>query len=655
LGRFNRLGSSRLLSATVSARIVPRIVIVALSCLAVGLFVVAPADATPWLAAAPLEISFPGEDVEEPRVAIDAQGNAVVVWMQIERNEEPNGNPNCCYDFDVQSTVGPALGGVWQPPLYISPPGESIFPAVAVDPQGDALAVWRSNLPTSGVIDAAFRPAANGIWQVPVAISASGEEGALARVAFDSQGDAFAVWQREENREDEADGRVMASMRPAASGSWQAPVRISPANQEAGGASLAVDPRGDAIALWTAGRVLQAAARPAQSGVWQAPVDLSEANPPANLAPGDAALRLNPQGDAVVVWQRTNSERQLESSSTLQASFGSASSGVWQAPLELPAGPERPQPPEHSHPMGVRPNFRPQGDLEPSVAIDAQGDAIAAWTRVNGSARTIQAAAHPVAGGSWQTPIDLSAVDEETVGYPQLATDSQGNAVAIWESAGGIRGSVRPQASSSWQGPVNLSAENERTSNPQLAANPSGDSILVWESLGISALGFNIAAGLPAQPVNRPVITQARFASKRFRVAKRHMRLLAARSAPETPLGTSISFTLSARAKLTITVTQSKPGLRRASSCGAPSTELRREHARRCTRILTLGSDEPIAETPGEDSVQFEGRIGGHDTPLRPGAYHAILAANNTSGRSQPVTLPFTIVRQSPRRARRQD
>jgi hypothetical protein len=83
---------------------------------------------------------------------------------------------------------------------------------------------------------------------------------------------------------------------------------------------------------------------------------------------------------------------------------------------------------------------------------------------------------------------------------------------------------------------------------------------------------------------------------------------------------------------------------RRRGSCAAPSVALRREHARRCTRTLALGADEPIAQSPGEDSVQFDGRIGRHEAALHPGAYTAILTASNTSGRSQPVTLPFTIV-----------
>lgn len=617
----------------IAERAVTVTVAVVLSCLALGLLAVVAAGAAP----APVELSFPEEDVKLPRVAVDSQGAAVAVWMQ--------GRGSCCYHFGVQSAFGPALGGVWQPPVYIAPLGEFSFPAVAADPQGDALALWRSNVPVSGVIEAAFRSAADGIWRLPSAISAPGEEGFAAQVAFDSHGDAFAVWQREEpNTFYEFNGKVMASVRPAESGAWQAPVQISPADQEAHLPLLAVDPRGDALAVWTTNKVVQATVHPAESHAWRAPVDLSEANPPGNVSAQAPAVAIDPRGDAVVVWQRTDSTQPGGGSSTLQASLGSAARDVWQAPLALPAaGPANPQAVAHSRREGPRLRFRPQGDLAPSVAIDSQGDAIAAWAHAGGDTKTIQAAAHPATSDGWQASSDLSANGEEAAGDVHAATDAPGNAVVIWDTAGSVRGALRPLARGSWQAPLNLSTESENPLDPQLAVNPAGDSIVLWDDTGISAVGFNITSGLPAQPLGKPIISHARLRNRHFRALKRLARMDAKRVAP-APLGTRLDFTLSTHASLTITITRTLPGLHHRSRCVTPTTTLKHHHAKRCTRTLTAGTETPIAASAGADTLPFDGRIGASALPLPPGAYTATLSASNASGRSQPLTLPFTIL-----------
>ena len=54
------------------------------------------------------------------------------------------------------------------------------------------MAVWARNL----IIQGAVRPAASGSWQEPVNVSAEGEEGLEAQTAIDPQGNAVAVWER---------------------------------------------------------------------------------------------------------------------------------------------------------------------------------------------------------------------------------------------------------------------------------------------------------------------------------------------------------------------------------------------------------------------------------------------------------------------------
>jgi alpha-tubulin suppressor-like RCC1 family protein len=136
-----------------------------------------------------------------------------------------------------------------------------------------------------------------------------------------------------------------------------------------------------------------------------------------------------------------------------------------------------------------------------------------------------------------------------------------------------------------------------------------------------------------------PTLTAASLTNRRFRVAKKDTAI----SAKKAPLGTTFRFTLSAPAKLQIAITRSVPGLRRGHSCLAPNAKLRRKHAKRCTRTLTVGTLTRSSEPKGADSIAFSGRIG--HRALSPQPYKALLSASNARGRSKPVTLAFVVVR----------
>jgi hypothetical protein len=130
-----------------------------------------------WQVPVDLPEEIHGEDWRwepyEPRVAIDEQGDAVVVWS---REQGQNG---------VVSAFRPA-GGYWQQPVDLTPTEESaVSPDVAFDDQGDAIAAWSGR---NGV-EASFKPAGED-WQAPVDIG----HGGGPQVAFDEQGDAVAAW-----------------------------------------------------------------------------------------------------------------------------------------------------------------------------------------------------------------------------------------------------------------------------------------------------------------------------------------------------------------------------------------------------------------------------------------------------------------------------
>ena len=156
-------------------------------------------------------------------------------------------------------------------------------------------------------------------------------------------------------------------------------------------------------------------------------------------------------------------------------------------------------------------------------------------------------------------------------------------------------------------------------------------------SLNGSDLTFR-TSGPPAIAHALPEISAASLTNKRFRVGRQATAI----SAKKAPIGTSFRFTLSVPARLQIAITHSAPGLRRGHSCLAPTNKLKRAHAKRCTRTLTLGTLTRASEPNGADSVSFSGRIG--QRALTPGHCGAVLSARNAAGRSKPVTLSFTVV-----------
>jgi hypothetical protein len=269
-----------------------------------------------WLA--PVDLSAGQID---PQVAVDGQGNAVAVWA----------SSNATNDI-VQAAARPA-GGAWQAPTTPSTAGQNAeAPQVAVDGQGNAVAVWERHIPandggTDSIVQAAARPA-GGAWQAPVNLSAAGRDAFIPQVAVDGQGDAVAVWT---SFDSSATAIVQAAARPAG-GAWQAPVNLSAAGQNAQNPQVAVDGQGNAVAVWPGfdgtSQIVQAAARPA-GGVWQAPVNLSAAGQNA----GNPQVAVDARGDAVAVWTSSNGTNDI-----VQAAVRPAG-GAWQAPADLsPAG-----------------------------------------------------------------------------------------------------------------------------------------------------------------------------------------------------------------------------------------------------------------------------------------------------------------------------
>jgi PKD repeat protein len=559
-----------------------------------------------------------------PVVEVDAAGDAMVAWGDgggVEVSERP-------------------YGGSWQSPVSLGSGVGAL--QLAGDARGDALAIW---LGSDEAVYVAARPAGGG-WQRPVQLSSSGENASNPQVALDAQGDAVAVWQLGGGSKDV----IQAAERPAASGVWQPSVTISSSAQGAGPPALAVDPAGEATALWAGGGLVESSSRP-PGGTWQTPVDVSASGG------ADPQLALDEAGDAIAVWDQSDGSGNFVAEAARRPE-GSA----WQAPVAISA---------------VQP-IAPG----PQVVADARGDAVAIWDDYESSAYTVQAAVEP-AGGAWQAVGSLSS-SAVTPTMRHLASDPQGNTTVIWsletgttdvvqaagyDAAGpildglsippsGVVGepvpfSVSPLdawsavASSAWSFGDGQTGIGQTLTHTYTRSGTYPVSITSADVLGNPTTTTGSITIAPASTSPKPTGSAPGTAAPALsRVSQTHRTwregtTRATISTRRAPIGTTFAFTVDQAARMTLVFTQSLAGRRTAGKCRAP-TRANRRHTT-CRRTLARGSLSYTVRA-GTHRVTFLGRIAGRSLPLGPYIVTMTATGTATAARSDTRALRFTIV-----------
>jgi hypothetical protein len=189
-----------------------------------------------WGTAAPIETDSVA-NAANPQVAVDGSGNAVAVWYQL----DGTGNNIWANRFVPATGWGTAT-------LIETDAGTAVNPQVAIDGNGNAVAVWPQGTVTRHNIWAnRFVPATG--WGTATLIETDDAGDALdPQVAVDGSGNAVAVW-----RQDNGTGtrtNIWASRFVPATG-WGTATLVETDN--AGDAlvpQVAVDGSGNAVAVW---------------------------------------------------------------------------------------------------------------------------------------------------------------------------------------------------------------------------------------------------------------------------------------------------------------------------------------------------------------------------------------------------------------------
>jgi hypothetical protein len=252
---------------------------------------------------APAELSSPGQEAATPAIAISPGGEATAAWSR------SNGT-----DYVIETAT--ASGGSFSSPVELSDPAQNALePEVAIGPSGAPTIVWTRSNGANFIVEAIS--GSGGSFGSPVAVSEPGENAERPQLAESRSGSVAIVWQRSNGSEEVVQGVV------GSPGTFGAPANLSAAGQESRFPLVAMDGNGDATAVWRSdgsSKVIDAAGYDAD-----APVLHGVSIPPSGIVGVPVTFSASPFD----VWPIASTSFGFGDGSTTQ---GTSVSHVYEAP-----------------------------------------------------------------------------------------------------------------------------------------------------------------------------------------------------------------------------------------------------------------------------------------------------------------------------------
>ena len=379
----------------------------------------------------------------DPQVGMDARGNAIVVWQQ---RHGPR--------FNIWSNSYAASTGWGNATLVGRGSGGDLTPQVATDGNGNAIAVWSQGDGTNASIWASISTVGVG-WSSATQIGSSPGAAFAPQVGVDPRGGAISVWEQW----DGVRYAIRSSHYDGGAG-WSPSTAIDAGSGNAFVPHVAVDPTGNAVAVWQQwdGRNLHVWANRYVIGLgWSNATSVEKL---VGLS-SEPRLGIDGHGNAIAVWENS-------------INWGVDPIAIWANRYAVGAGWGSPE---------VLGTYSWGGASDPQVALDADGDAIVVWSDQSG---ILANRFEP--GVGWKGPKQVGA--NRTSHSPQIAMDAQGNAAVVWQEStydyervwatrylvGGAWGD--------WEAPAQLTLRNVNyAESPHVAVDPSGNAVAVWRQL----------------------------------------------------------------------------------------------------------------------------------------------------------------------------
>lgn len=338
---------------------------------------------------------------------------------------------------------------VWSAPEDISPGTANVFFSpfpLVVDSNSNATAAWMQFTMANNVIATATKPFENP-WAPfpPTELTSSAANAYQPALGIDSSGNITAIWGRNINT-------IQTAYRPQNTGVWSAVTDVR-SGVTAFDPDIAVSQTDDAVAVWyeafMGNDVIFSRAR--IGGVW------SMSNLQVSTAGFDSQLpRIGADaiGNTVLIWLEDDGMNDIVRGATL-----TAGGGAWANFATLSAG-------------GA-------GAQNPQIAVDPMGNAVAVWEWFDSMTMTnvIQSADFNFGAMSWSSTTTISDPTDDSF-TPQVSVNSDGTAIAIWDSiSNGIQTSTKPLGSL-WE-PI-LSIPGSSGNDPDIAIDAAGTAVAVW-------------------------------------------------------------------------------------------------------------------------------------------------------------------------------
>lgn len=286
-------------------------------------------------------------------------------------------------------------------------------------------------------------------WSAPELLENAPGNADQAQLAQDDSGNAIVVWEQL----DGARHDIWACRYNAASRAWEAPVTLENNDWvDARYPRIAINAGGTATVIWQqdAGALTNIWASRYSAGVWGPAVQID-----SELGDADnARIAIDSAGNALAVWRQIEGPR--------YDIWYCRYNGGWAAAAKL-----------ETDDAG--------GANGPQVACEAAGAFMTVWYQNDGTRDNIWARRY--SGGSWSDATLIEHDDSGNAVEPLIACDAAGNALAVWYQSDGTHGNIWAgrYAGGVWGAPLKLNSQDmSGTSTPQLAVNAAGEAVAVW-------------------------------------------------------------------------------------------------------------------------------------------------------------------------------
>ena len=329
--------------------------------------------------------------------------------------------------------------------------GTAWNPQIASDPSGNMIAVWHQADGWYNIY--ANRYVAGSGWSGRELIEASGAGNAFSpQIASDPSGNMIAVWYQSDGTRN----NVYAN-RYTPSGGWAGRELIEA--DDAGGAQtpqIASDSSGNMVAVWyqSDGTRDNIWANRYTAGIGWGAAQLIETN--SSVDAQKPQIASDSSGNMMAVWEQSDGVLRHIWANRYTYGVGWGTAGLIE---DITWDAEAPQ-----------------------IASDPSGNMIAVWVQYDSIQYNIYANRY-VVGSGWGTAGPIEVDDAGVAQKPQIASDSSGNMVAVWQQSDGTHFNIytnRYTPSGGWAGRVLIETGDTDAYIPRVSVDPSGNAIAVW-------------------------------------------------------------------------------------------------------------------------------------------------------------------------------